>query len=80
MLCPVSHDSHIESKTSWFIPSHDAYRTVVMAYMTSNFHSFFLLTTFVSQGPEMCLSSEHQNPSKTSEKIGYFDRVTFSLR
>ena len=32
------------------------------------------------QGPEeMCLSLEHQNPSKTSEKTGYFDRVTVSL-
>ena len=29
-----------------------------------------------SQGPEeMCLSLEHQNPSKTSEIMGYFDRV-----
>ena len=27
----------------------------------------------------MCLSLEHQNPSKTSEKVGYFDRVTVSL-
>ena len=28
------------------------------------------------QGPEeMCLSLEHQNPSKTSGKMGYFDRV-----
>ena len=27
----------------------------------------------------MCLSLEHQNPSITSEKMGYFDRVTFSL-
>ena len=33
-----------------------------------------------SQGPEeMYLSLEHQNPSKTSEKMGYFDRVTVSL-
>ena len=33
-----------------------------------------------TQGPEeMCLSLEHQNPSKTSEKMGYFDRVTVSL-
>ena len=33
-----------------------------------------------TQGPEeMCLSSEHQNPSKTSEKMGYFDRITVSL-
>ena len=32
------------------------------------------------QGPEeMCLSLEHQNPSKTSEKMGYFDRVAVSL-
>ena len=34
MLCTVSHDSHIESKTSWFIASHDAYHTFVIAYMT----------------------------------------------
>ena len=26
----------------------------------------------------MCLSLEHQIPSKTSEKMGYFDRVTVS--
>ena len=33
-----------------------------------------------AQGPEeMCLLLEHQNPSKTSEKMGYFDRVTVSL-
>ena len=33
-----------------------------------------------AQGPEeMCLSLEHQNPSKTSEKMGYFDHVTVSL-
>ena len=33
-----------------------------------------------AQGPEeMCLSLEHQNPSKTSEKMGYFNRVTVSL-
>ena len=32
------------------------------------------------QGPEeMCLSLEHQNPSKISEKMGYFDRITVSL-
>ena len=30
----------------------------------------------IPQGPEeMCLSLEHQNPSKTSEIMGYFDRV-----
>ena len=34
----------------------------------------------LAQGPEeMCLSLEHQNPSKTSEKMGYFDCVTVSL-
>lgn len=27
----------------------------------------------------MCLLLEHQNQSKTSEKMGYFDRVTVSL-
>ena len=27
----------------------------------------------------MCLSLEYQNPSKISEKMGYFDRVTVSL-
>ena len=27
----------------------------------------------------MCLSLEHQNPSKTSEKMGYFVRVTVLL-
>ena len=33
-----------------------------------------------AQGPEeMCLSLKHQNLSKTSEKMGYFDRVTVSL-
>ena len=33
-----------------------------------------------SQGSEeMCLSLEHQNPSKASEKMGYFDRVTVLL-
>ena len=34
----------------------------------------------LSQGPEeMCLPLEHQNLSKTPEKMGYFDRVTVSL-
>ena len=37
-----------------------------------------------TQGPEeICLSLEHQNPSKTSEIMGYFDRfddrITVSL-
>ena len=37
-------------------------------------------TYYSAQGPEeMCLSLEHQNPSKTSEKMGYFNRVTVSL-
>ena len=36
--------------------------------------------TILSTGPEkMCLSLEHQNPSKTSEKTGYFDCVTVLL-
>ena len=34
--------------------------------------------THTAQGPEeMCLSLEHQNPSKTSEKMGYFDPLQF---
>ena len=56
----------------------------------SRFGCFVLRSSFSSasfsklpettQGPEeMCLSLEHQNPSKTSEKMGYFDRVTVSL-
>ena len=33
-----------------------------------------------TQGPqEMCLLLEHQNLSNTSEKMGYFDRVTVLL-
>ena len=34
----------------------------------------------MTQGPEaMCLLLEHQNPSKTSRKMGYFYRVAVSL-
>ena len=33
-----------------------------------------------AQGPEeMCLSLEYQNPSKTSEKMGYFDHFAVLL-
>ena len=40
----------------------------------------FFFSRHQPQGPEeMCLSLEHQNSSKTSEKMGYFDRVTVSL-
>ena len=39
-----------------------------------------MVPLYEPQGPEeMCLFLEHQNPSKTSEKMGYFDRVTVSL-
>ena len=38
-----------------------------------------LLSPIFTGSEEMCLSLEHQNPSKTSEKMGYFDRVTVSL-
>ena len=39
-----------------------------------------LITRVWTQGPEeMCLSLEHQNRWKTSEKMGYLDRVTVSL-
>ena len=35
-----------------------------------------LAKAVTSQGPEeMCLSLQHQNPSKTSEIMGYFDRI-----
>ena len=41
---------------------------------------FWQASVTTPQSPEkMCLSLEHQNPSKTSEKMGYFDRVTVSL-
>ena len=34
--------------------------------------SFWFILSKIPQGPEeMCLSLEHQNPSKTSEKMGY---------
>ena len=46
----------------------------------SEFLNVFGLLLWGSQDPEeKCLSLEHQNPSKTSEKMGYFDRVTVSL-
>ena len=36
-------------------------------------------SSLLTQGPEeMCLLLEHQNPSKTSEKMGYCNRVTVS--
>ena len=51
----------------------DIRATCVKAY-------FSIVLPIKAQGPEeMCLSLEHQNPSKTSEKMGYFDRVTVSL-
>ena len=44
----------------------------------------YSIRTPVAQGPEeMCLSLEQQNPSKTSEKMGYFgyfDRVMLQFR
>ena len=47
--------------------------------MDSALQHFELLV--LPQGPEeMCLSLEHQNSSKTSEKMGYFDRVTVLLQ
>ena len=53
-------------------PSTNALQEVKKMYQ-----EFFF--SFSSQGPEeMCLSLENQNPSKTSEKMGYFDRVTVS--
>ena len=54
------------------------------AYVISNLKFWFKFLTQVlsaqPQGPEkMCLLLAHQNPSKTSGKMGYFDRVTVSL-
>ena len=43
LLCTVSHASHIESKTLRFIASHDAYRTFVIAHMTSPFFFFLAI-------------------------------------
>ena len=46
-------------------------------------HEFIsiLYCQVLPQGPEeICLSLEHQSPSKTSDKMGYFDRVTVSLQ
>ena len=40
---------------------------------------YFELYVLPQSPEEMCLSLEHQNPSKTSEKMGYFDRATVSL-
>ena len=43
--------------------------TEYFKYVTKYDHS-----SAIAQGPEeMCLSLEHQNPSKTSEKMGSFD-------
>ena len=55
-----------------------AYAPHMPASQASQVGPTFLQTE--TQGPEeMCLSLEHQNPSKTSEKMGYFDRVAVSL-
>ena len=48
--------------------------------VTGTFTLALIKLALYSQGPEeMCLSLENQNPSKTSEKMGYFERVTVSL-
>ena len=53
---------------------------VKLFYFKAFFPAVSLYIRSLPQGPEeMCLSLEHQNPSKTSEKTGYFDRVTVSL-
>ena len=47
---------------------------------SANWLGYETESSLLTQGPEeMCLLLEHQNPSKTSEKKGYFDRVTVSL-
>ena len=40
---------------------------------------FFNRLSMATGPEEMCLSLEHQNSSKTSEKMGYFVRVAVSL-
>ena len=72
------------------VPSFWVLRFRVLGASFSRIGCFVLRSSFSSasfsklpettQGPEeMCLSLEHQNPSKTSGKMGYFDRVTVSL-
>ena len=51
----------------------------VCTYQLFQSYRYELSYPALSHGPkEMCLSLEHQNPLKTSEKMGYFDRVTVS--
>ena len=49
MLCTGSHDSHIESKTLWFIASHDAYSPFVLAYMTVTGFLYYLTAKLGSE-------------------------------
>jgi len=75
-------------RTIWhIIPPHVSSKVCPEIFYRIDY-SFFALHLFnyivnpviYAQGPEeMCLSLEHQKPSKTSEKMGYFDRVTVSL-
>ena len=48
----------------------------VVMLLSSN---IILSNTCTGSLEEMCLSLEHQNPSKTSENMADFDRVTVSL-
>ena len=47
--------------------------------MSVHFILDMIQMTHHTQGPEEMRLLEYQNPSKTSEKMGYFDRVTVSL-
>ena len=76
---PLSTDTSL-LRTVCFVP----WERKALIWTLSMTPSGSILKCFFSrhqpQGPEeMCLSLEHQNSSKTSEKMGYFDRVTVSL-
>ena len=70
----------IRINTVVYIYGHHFYEFDRMLIRKNVNNDFSKDSPIVSQGPEeMCLSLENQNPSKTSEKMGYFDRVTVSL-
>ena len=70
----------IRINTVVYIYGHHFYEFDRMLMRKNVNNDFSKDSPIVSQGPEeMCLSLENQNPSKTSEKMGYFESVTVSL-
>ena len=72
------------SSLPWILYLYSRWQPHSQDFSLTRFTTHALLPLFpeesCAQGPEeMCLSLEHQNPSKTSQKMGYFDRVTVSL-